>query len=254
MPNEPLPSDPSDDSVEAAESKARLAEERLESAMEGYRALRNQTVDLRSQLKEAQAEAERATEKVTEKLRKQFERERQRERELFYRKYLEVLDNFDRAFDTSEARAASPSLMEGFIMVRNQLLAIIRERGLERVRTLGLPYDPATSEAVQLEEVSDSVRDGVVIREVVRGYQFEGHLMRAAQVVVGRYSGTANEDAPEPGDDATNPARDAPEIANDDAANESQESRASDESGEIVPIPAEDLPPPPSPDGGRSGA
>jgi molecular chaperone GrpE (heat shock protein) len=171
--------------VEAAESKARLAEERLESAMEGYRALRDQTADLQEQLRGAQAEVE----KNAERLKKQYDRERQRDREAFYRKYLEILDNFDRAFDTPDARAASPSLMEGFILVRNQLLAIIRERGLERIRTLGLAYDPATSEAVQVEDVTEPKRDGLVIRELVRGYQFEGRVMRAAQVVVGRYVG-----------------------------------------------------------------
>ena len=175
--------------VEAAESKARLAEERLESAMEGYRALRDQTADLQEQLRGAHAEVE----KNAERLKKQFDRERVRDREAFYRKYLEILDNFDRAFDTPDARAASPSLMEGFILVRNQLLAVIRERGLERIRTLGLPYDPATSEAVQVEDVTEPKRDGLVIRELVRGYQFEGRVMRAAQVIVGRYAGPVPE-------------------------------------------------------------
>ena len=184
-PGEPERHDTPEQVLEAAESRARLAQERLESAMEGYRALRDQTADLQEQLRGAQAEVE----KNAERLKKQFDRERQRDREAFYRKYLEILDNFDRAFDTPDARAASPSLMEGFILVRNQLLAVIRERGLERIRTLGLPYDPATSEAVQVEDVTEPKRDGLVIRELVRGYQFEGRVMRAAQVVVGRYAG-----------------------------------------------------------------
>lgn len=185
QPSEPERHDTPEAVIEAAESKARLAEERLESAMEGYRALRDQTADLQDQLRGAQAEVE----KNAERLKKQYDRERLRDREAFYRKYLEILDNFDRAFDTPDARAASPSLMEGFILVRNQLLAIIRERGLERIRTLGLPYDPATSEAMQVEDVTEPKRDGLVIRELVRGYQFEGRVMRAAQVVVGRYAG-----------------------------------------------------------------
>lgn len=204
-------------SVEAAESKARLAEERLESAMEGYRQLRHEAHELRAQLQGAQAEVE----KSTERLKKQIDRERHREREAFFRQFIEVLDNFDRAFDTPEARAASPSLMEGFILVRNQLVSVLRERGMERVRTLGLAFDPTNSEAVEMEEVTDSSQDGLVVREIERGYQLEGRVMRVARVVVGRYPGTA-------------------------AIRRQANEGASDQSGEIIPIPMDEPTPDPA--------
>ena len=87
---------------------------------------------------------------------------------------------------TPSARAASHSLMEGFILVRNQVVQVLRDGGFDRVRTLGLPYDPSTSEAIQLEDVDDPAQDGMVIRELVRGYRLDEHIVRAARVVVGR--------------------------------------------------------------------
>lgn len=190
-PLDPHP-DPGPRSHEEMETRARLAEAQLEQAMDGYHSERATNEALRAQLLELR-EKQRTDSKdlgaSLERQKRAAARDLRIERETIYTRYIEILDNFDRAFDSMEARAASPSLMEGFILVRNQVVQVLRDGGFDRVRTLGLPYDPNTSEAIQMENVDDPAQDGMVIRELVRGYHLDDHIVRAAQVVVGRYTG-----------------------------------------------------------------
>ena len=158
--------------------------------MDGYHLVRAENEALRAQIIDLHEKQRTATQDIGASLERQKRaaaRELQTEREGIYGRYIEILDNFDRAFDTMEARAASHSLMEGFILVRNQVVQVLRDGGFDRVRTLGLPYDPNTSEAIEVEEVLDPAQDGVVVRELVRGYRLDEHVVRAARVVVGRY-------------------------------------------------------------------
>ncbi|MEO8362026.1 MAG: nucleotide exchange factor GrpE [Vicinamibacteria bacterium] len=182
------------------ETRTRLAEAQLEQAMDGYHALRAENEALRAQMVELQEKQRTASQDLGASLERQkraVARELQSERETIYARYIEILDNFDRAFDTGEARAASHSLMEGFILVRNQVVQVLRDGGFDRVRTLGLTYDPNTSEAIELENVDDPAQDGMVIRELVRGYRLDEHIVRAARVVVGRFVAPPAEDSGE---------------------------------------------------------
>jgi len=60
------------------------------------------------------------------------------------------------------------------------------------------PFDPSTSEALQVEDTGE-YEDGVVIREVMAGYRFKDRVVRPARVIVARNS-SANA-AAEPGDE-----------------------------------------------------
>ncbi len=203
MADEDPPAPPPDEqnSAPAEEStRTRLAEAQLEQAMDGYHTLRAENEALRAQIFELHEKQRSVTQDLGASLERQkraVARELKSERETIYARYIEILDNFDRAFDTGEARAASHSLMEGFILVRNQVVQVLRDGGFDRVRTLGLPYDPNTSEAIELAEVEDPAQDGMVIRELVRGYRLDEHIVRAARVVVGRYSGPPKDDSGE---------------------------------------------------------
>jgi molecular chaperone GrpE len=183
-------------SLDESETRVRLIEAQLEQAMGGYHDLKTENEALRAQILELQGKQKASVDAsaVLERQKRAAARELQNERETIYGRYIDILDNFDRAFDTLEARAASPSLMEGFILVRNLVVHVLRDAGFDRVRTLGLPYDPNTSEAFEMETVEDPAQDGIVVRELVRGYRLDDRVVRAARVVVGRYV------APEVGD------------------------------------------------------
>jgi len=209
---------------EEPDTRNRLAEARLEEAMRGYRLLQAENETLRAQVADLLERQRAATQDLGASLERQkraVARELKTERETIYTRYIEILDNFDRAFDTLEARAASHSLMEGFILVRNQVVQVLRDGGFDRVRTIGLAYDPNTSEAMEMEPVDDPAQDGIVIREHLRGYRLDDQVVRAARVVVGRYTPKA-------------PPEDSGETVRFE---DSGETKRVDDSGETLRIP-----------------
>jgi molecular chaperone GrpE len=163
--------EPDETNPEAAvyQRRARLAEDRLKEVLDAYRTLK----------KETEAHRERIT--------RTLERRSEERRDQLLLEFIEILDNFDRALDAAEKSAAHNSLIEGLILVRTHLVQTLREQGLERLPVLGLPFDPETSEVVQMEVVDDPEHDQVVIRELQRGYRLSGRIARPARVIVGQY-------------------------------------------------------------------
>jgi molecular chaperone GrpE len=158
---------------EQLQRRARLAEDRLTEVLGAYR--------------QVKAENEGFRERVTRDVERQFERHREK----LLLKFIEILDNLDRALEAAEQTYAGNPLIEGLILVRTQLLQTLQQEGLERIPVLGLPYDPALSEAVSTQPVADPEHDHVVVRELMRGYRLHGRVARASRVVVGAYNADA---------------------------------------------------------------
>ena len=165
--------------------RAQLAEDRLGEVLAAFRVLK--------------AENEGHRERVTRNAERRF----QQQHEALLIKFIEVLDNFDRALEAAEHTYAGEPLVDGLILVRTQLLQILREEGLERIPALGLPFDPHHSEAVEAREVGEPEKHGLVIEEMLRGYRLNDTIARPAKVVVGRYGSSVAdaEAAADPGDD-----------------------------------------------------
>lgn len=152
---------------EAYQQRARLAEDRLAEVLTAYREFR------------------RETEAYRERLTRQLQRRFEQRHEGLLLKFIDVLDNFDRALEASQT--AGDSLVEGLILVRTQLLQMLQDEGLERIPVLGLPFDPHVSEAVATVPVEDSDQHQVVMQEMLRGYRIKGRIARASRVVIGEY-------------------------------------------------------------------
>jgi len=151
--------------------RAHLAEDRLAEVLGAYRALRTENEGFRTRL--------------TRNIERRFEG---RHEKLLLR-FIDILDNLDRALEAAETSYAGEPLIEGLILVRTQLLQTLKDEGLERIPVLGRPYDPHTSEAVATEPVEDPDHHHVVIKDVLRGYTLKGKLARPSRVVVGEYAG-----------------------------------------------------------------
>jgi hypothetical protein len=82
------------------------------------------------------------------------------------------------------------------ILIRTQLLARLKEEGLERIPVLGLPFDPEVSESVSTLPVPDPDHNNVVVKELMRGYRVNGRVVRPSRVVIGLYQEGAVADAP----------------------------------------------------------
>ena len=155
--------------AEHFERRARLAEDRLTEVLTAYRQVKTENEGFR--------------ERVTRDVERQFERRREK----LLLKFIDILDNLDRALEAAEQTYAGNPLIEGLILVRTQLLQTLQQEGLERIPVLGLPFDPAVSEAVGTQPVDDPEHDHVVVREMLRGYRLHGRVARASRVVVGEY-------------------------------------------------------------------
>jgi molecular chaperone GrpE len=168
--------------VEHLARRARLAEDRLTEVLAAYRQVKTENEGFRD--------------RVTRDVERQFERRTEK----ILLKFIDILDNLDRALEAAEQTYAGNPLIEGLILVRTQLLQTLQHEGLERIPVLGLPYDPAYSEAVSTQPVEDAEHDHVVVREMLRGYRLHGRVARASRVVVGQYreGGALAPAAPEP--------------------------------------------------------
>ena len=166
-----LEAPPVDDAAEAFHRRARLAEDRLAEVLGAYRELKQ--------------ENEAYRERLTKTIQRRFDHRH----EALLLKFIDILDNLDRALEAAQTSYAGEPLVEGLILVRTQLLGTLQDEGLERIPVLGLPFDPHVSEAVSTEDVGDPDHHHVVVKELMRGYRIAGKVARASRVVIGEYVG-----------------------------------------------------------------
>lgn len=94
-----------------------------------------------------------------------------------------VVDNFDRAVQSSESSRDFQSLHDGVDMIRKSLLGLLESKyGLARFDSLGAAFDPNQHEAVMSEQ--GECDEPVVVEEFVRGYKLRDRILRSAKVKV----------------------------------------------------------------------
>jgi molecular chaperone GrpE len=148
--------------------RARLAEDRLAEVLSAYRQVKTENEDYRD--------------RTTRNIERRYEQRRER----LLLKFMDILDNLDRALDAAE-HAGNP-LIQGLILVRTQLLQTLQEEGLERIPALGLAFDPAVAESVGSQPVEEPDHHHVVVKELLRGYRLNGRIARPSRVVIGEYA------------------------------------------------------------------
>ena len=106
-------------------------------------------------------------------------------REDLLRELLPVFDNLERASQHAGGSTDVQSLADGIQLVMRQFQDTLAKLGVERVATVGQPFDPAVHEAVQQVESAD-LPPGSVAQELLAGYHVGDRLIRPAMVVVAR--------------------------------------------------------------------
>jgi len=144
--------------------------------------LKSRTEAAEARAQDAVSRAEREIEAVRERLGRDVERRVAQGQSRLLKEVLEVMDNLDRAL---AAAGESPAVARGIELVRQQLLGILKQEGVEILQTVGQPYDPNVAEAVVVEPV-DAGRDNLVLEEIQRGYLLGDTVLRPARVKVGK--------------------------------------------------------------------
>ena len=103
----------------------------------------------------------------------------------FLDRLIPILDNFELGLNAARTSAADSPILSGMDMVAKQLADFLASSGVEPVNGEGRTFDPNLHEAVAQEE-SAKVPEGVVIRQLRKGFKLRDRLLRPATVMVSK--------------------------------------------------------------------
>jgi molecular chaperone GrpE len=150
-----------------------------------YRAVEARALAAEAKLREV-AESFRAAQQDLESARARLERDQAlRVREALARSFaglLAALDHLDLAME----HADDGPLKAGLALSLRQMHDALSAEGLERVPTVGRPFDPSTAEAVAIAPTADPAEDNLVVEEYRPAYALGGQVIRAGQVRVAK--------------------------------------------------------------------
>lgn len=95
---------------------------------------------------------------------------------------LPVLDNFERAI-SAPAEGDAKVFLDGFVMIHQNLMAMLSKQGLEVIDAVGKPFDPTYHQAI-MRAPSDEYDDDTVCEVLQTGYTVDGRVVRPAMVKV----------------------------------------------------------------------
>lgn len=100
-------------------------------------------------------------------------------------KLLPILDNFELGLDAARGDTAAKGIVDGFSMVHRQLGDFLVSSGLHPIDAVGQPFDPKLHEALG-HETDPAQADGIVLRQMRRGYRLADRLIRPSSVIVNK--------------------------------------------------------------------
>ncbi len=103
----------------------------------------------------------------------------------FLERLIPILDNFDLGLQAAKAGGSQSVVIDGMTMVFKQLQEFLASCGVETIDATGEHFDPNLHEAIAQEENAE-VEEGVVIRQLRKGYKLKDRLIRPANVVVSK--------------------------------------------------------------------
>jgi molecular chaperone GrpE len=109
-----------------------------------------------------------------------------RERKDLLLRFLNVLDNLERALSyqsASGSEADVKALITGLRLTEGQFRDLLASAGVTEVPAVGEAFDPARHEAVATTETEDA-EEGQIVEELQKGYLYGEELLRPAQVKV----------------------------------------------------------------------
>lgn len=95
----------------------------------------------------------------------------------------EVLDDFERAFQSSSQTQSLEGFKDGMRLIHAKFSKILKQFGVVIVDPTGRPFDPQYHEALSRQQ-SDGVPEGHVIVALKKAYKLYDRLIRPAQVIV----------------------------------------------------------------------
>ena len=145
-------------------------------------------VDLEAELEAAKDAALRAQADVMNVQRRaeqEVEKARKFALERFCGDLLSVVDNLERALESSGDEQGSAALAEGVELTRKGFMDVLAKYGVEAIDPQGEPFDSETAQAMSMVEQPD-VEPNSVVAVMQKGYVLNGRLLRPAMVMVSK--------------------------------------------------------------------
>ena len=106
--------------------------------------------------------------------------------EALLRDMLTVVDNLERAIDSSNNHSENNfSVVEGVHMTLRGILDLIEKQQVTPIESVDKPFDPQFHQALQQEESEDHPNN-TVLKEFQKGYLLHDRLLRPSMVVVSK--------------------------------------------------------------------
>ena len=146
------------------------------------------TPDLQEELaaaKDAALRAQADAMNVQRRAEQEIEKARKFALERFCGDLLSVVDNLERALESSGDEQGQGALTEGIELTRKGFMDVLAKYGVEAVDPTGQPFDPETEQAMSMVEQPD-VEPNSVVAVMQKGYLLNGRLLRPAMVMVSK--------------------------------------------------------------------
>ena len=102
----------------------------------------------------------------------------------FLDRLIPIVDNFDMGLTAARSDKNS-AILAGLEMVAKQFQDFLTETGVQSIDAVGQKFDPNLHEALA-QETSSEVPEGVVLRQLRKGYKLKDRLLRPANVIVSK--------------------------------------------------------------------
>ena len=135
--------------------------------------------------KDAALRAQADAMNVQRRAEQEIEKARKFALERFCGDLLSVVDNLERALESSGDGQGSAALAEGVELTRKGFMDVLAKYGVEAVDPTGEPFDPETAQAMSMVEQPDAEPNSVVA-VMQKGYVLNGRLLRPAMVMVAK--------------------------------------------------------------------
>lgn len=96
---------------------------------------------------------------------------------------LPVLDNFERVIDKEDVLDDVKVYLDGFRLIYNQIIDILKANDVKEINALGKPFDPLFHQSVTMRK-DESKESGIVLEVYRKGYTYKDKVLRPAMVII----------------------------------------------------------------------
>jgi molecular chaperone GrpE len=155
-----------------------------EEGLETNASAGDRIVDLEHELQDAREQSLRRTAEM-DNMRRRFNQEREilifEGNKRLLTELLPVVDDLERTLQHTE----KSKLTEGVELVYRNFLKVLDRYGVRPMEVIGKPFDVHAHDAL-MEEASEDVEPGTVLKEIQKGYMLNDAVLRHAKVIVSK--------------------------------------------------------------------